>query len=65
MVHRVQNLAAQFMLLQQSGAAARPRYTPAKRPITCDLFVKRILGARIGEIKPLCPSGKPVQAGWA
>jgi hypothetical protein len=61
MVHRVQNLAAQFMLLQQATEAKNRRLVGrdgtaqinACKTAQCGRLVERIFGARIGEIEPL------------
>jgi hypothetical protein len=61
-VHRVRNLAAQFILLQQPteaknrglvGGCGTAKINAGKAPQHGRL-VEGILGARIGEIKPLC-----------
>jgi hypothetical protein len=61
MVHRVQNLTAQFVPLQQAAEAENrglvgrcgAAQIDSGKAAQCGRLVERILGARIGEIKPL------------
>ena len=61
MVHRVQNLAAQFVLLKNAAEAKNrglvggcgAAQINAGKSTQCGRLVERIFGARIGEIKPL------------